>query len=55
MIEVTELRCVKNRETVNMDYLKNIVLQVSIRGLIPDQSSLNSNIMYYDVREHVSG
>jgi hypothetical protein len=27
--EVEELRCVKNRETVNMDYLKNIVLQAS--------------------------
>lgn len=26
--EVEELRCVKSRETVNMDYLKNIVLQV---------------------------
>jgi hypothetical protein len=30
MSEVVELRCVKNRETVNMDYLKNIVLQVSV-------------------------
>lgn len=28
--EVAELRCVKNRETVNMDYLKNIVLQVFV-------------------------
>lgn len=27
--EVAELRCVKNRETVNMDYLKNVVLQAS--------------------------
>mmetsp|Transcript_658 Transcript_658/g.1525 ORF Transcript_658/g.1525 Transcript_658/m.1525 type:complete len:598 (+) Transcript_658:194-1987(+) len=39
--EVAELRCVKNRETVNMDYLKNIVLQyMSFPPSSPERAGL---------------
>lgn len=39
--EVAELRCVKNRETVNMDYLKNIILQyMSFPSSSPERAGL---------------